>query len=333
MRSLQVRDLSVEYPTERGSLLAVDGVSLDLTGGDVYGLVGESGAGKSTVGRAIMRMIDSPGSITDGEVLYGDRDILSISEKEMRSLRGSDISMIFQDPQAALNPVLTIGQQLRRVLRSHHGDKHSKQEETEKIIEALENVDIPNAESRLGNYPVEFSGGMAQRVMIAMALISDPSVLIADEPTSNLDVTIESNILNLLTDLKDQEGLTVLLITHNMGVVAHHCDRMGIMYAGKLVEEGPVEEVFERPGHPYTRDLMNCVPRPDEQRKGTLETIDGTMPTPVDLPDSCYYAPRCSNADEQCWMESPTMKPVPDSSEHRSACHFREEISNVENRS
>ncbi len=326
MRSLQVRNLSVEYPTERGPLQAVDEVSFDLRGGDVYGLVGESGAGKSTVGRAVMRMIDSPGSITGGEILYDDRDLLSISEKEMRLLRGSEISMIFQDPQAALNPVLTVGQQLRRVLRSHHGDKYSKKEETEKIIKALEDVDIPNAPSRLDKYPVEFSGGMAQRVMIAMALISEPSVLIADEPTSNLDVTIESNILNLLTDLKDQEGLTVLLITHNMGVVAHHCNRMGIMYAGKLVEEGPVETVFDRPGHPYTRDLMNCVPRPDEKRTDALATIDGTMPTPVELPDSCYYAPRCSKASEECWMDSPSMEGIGNRAGQQSACHFREEI-------
>jgi len=330
MRSLKVEDLSVRYATERGPLLAVDEVSFDIEAGEMYGLVGESGAGKSTVGRAIMRMIEDPGSITGGRVVYGDRDVLSVPESEMRTIRGSEISMIFQDPQAALNPVLTVGQQLRRVLRSHAEESYSKAEETEQIIDALERVDIPDPESRLDSYPVEFSGGMSQRVMIAMALISDPAILIADEPTSNLDVTIEANILDLLENLQEREDLTILLITHNMGVVAHHCDRIGVMYAGKLVEEGDVMDVFERPGHPYTRDLVGCVPRPDRAGRGQLPTIEGTMPTPVDLPDACYFAPRCSFADEQCWKDAPGIETVLDDPTHRSACYFREEVTNVE---
>lgn len=326
-----VENVSVKYATERGPLLAVDNVSFDIEPGEMYGLVGESGAGKSTVGRALMRMIEEPGAITSGQVVYGDRDILSVPEKQMRTIRGSEISMIFQDPQAALNPVLTVGQQLRRVLRSHTDEEYSKAEETEEIVDALERVDIPDPKSRLDSYPVQFSGGMSQRVMIAMALISDPSVLIADEPTSNLDVTIEANILELLEDLQEREDLTILLITHNMGVVAQHCDRIGVMYSGKLVEEGPVTDVFEQPGHPYTRELVGCVPRPDMAGRGELPTIEGTMPTPIDLPDACYFAPRCSFSEEKCWRDAPEIEPVMDDQNHQSACHFGEEVTNVEN--
>jgi oligopeptide/dipeptide ABC transporter ATP-binding protein len=327
MAMLDVESLSTVYRTEQGPLRAVDEVDLSIDSNEVYGLVGESGAGKSTVGRAIMGLVQSPGEVTSGSVEYQGEDLTELSSEEMGRIRGREIAMIFQHPNEALNPVLTVEKQLRRVLDRHFGDELSRKEATRRIVEALETVQIPNPESRLSEYPAQFSGGMNQRVMIAMAILCEPNLLIADEPTTALDVTIGAHILELLDDIREQEDLSIIYITHNMGLVAHHCDRVGIMYAGQKVEEGSVEEVFSAPKHPYTKDLLECIPRPDTGQVDRMPTIDGTMPTPIDLPDVCYYANRCEMAREMCGKADPPLERVGDpNGDHRAACFFSEEV-------
>lgn len=326
MALLDITGLSTVYPTEQGPLHAVDDVDLSIGRNEVYGLVGESGAGKSTVGRAILGLIR--GGQLSGEIQYEGRDLLSLSEDELTAIRGDEIAMIFQHPNAALNPVLTVEQQLRRVAEKRYGDELSDAEITEEIVDALERVQIPNPADRLDEYPVQFSGGMNQRVMIAMALLCQPDLLIADEPTTALDVTIGAHILELLEDIRQTEDLSIMYITHDMGIVANHCDRVGIMYAGKKVEEGAVDDVFDNPRHPYTKDLLECIPRPDQENIEEMRTIDGSMPTPVDLPDVCYYANRCQMSREHCWDSQPGLEDVDGTvnGAHQSACFFHEEV-------
>jgi len=280
---------------------AVDGVSFYLDRGELLGLVGESGCGKSMTALSVMRLIAPPGKIVEGEILFDGQDLLKLSDAEMRQMRGDDIAMIFQDPMTSLNPVFTVGEQIAEALRLHR--KLSRKEATRAAIEAMREVAIPDPARRIDDYPHQLSGGMRQRVMIAMALACNPKLLIADEPTTALDVTIQAQILELLDELRKQRELAVLLITHDLGVVAEVADRVAVMYTGRIVEESPVDELFARPKHPYTEGLLRSVPKLTREhvaRKERLETIDGTVPRPTDLPPGCHFAPRCSHRMPRC---------------------------------
>ncbi len=301
MKLLEVRNLSTHFATARGEVKAVDRVSFSLERGETLSLVGESGCGKSVTALSIMRLVAPPGHIAGGEILFEGRDLLKLSEPEMRSIRGNEIAMIFQDPMTSLNPVYTAGEQIAEAIRLHRGV--SKREAWNQAIEGMRDVAIPAPEVRAKNYPHEMSGGMRQRVMIAMALACDPKLLIADEPTTALDVTIQAQILELLAELRERRNLGLLLITHDLGVVAETADRVAVMYAGQIVEEAPVRELFRSPRHPYTEGLLRAVPRLSEAgagRKARLETIEGVVPNPLELPPGCRFAPRCAHAREQC---------------------------------
>ena len=298
---LEVNNLRTHFPTRRGLVRAVDGVSFYLDRGELLGLVGESGCGKSMTALSVMRLIAPPGKIVEGEILFDGQDLLKLSDAEMRQMRGDDIAMIFQDPMTSLNPVFTVGEQIAEALRLHR--KLSRKEAKRAAIEAMREVAIPDPGRRIDDYPHQLSGGMRQRVMIAMALACNPKLLIADEPTTALDVTIQAQILELLDELRKQRELAVLLITHDLGVVAEVADRVAVMYTGRIVEESPVDELFARPKHPYTEGLLRSVPKLTSEhvaRKERLETIDGTVPRPTDLPPGCHFAPRCSHRMPRC---------------------------------
>ena len=298
---LEVNNLRTHFPTRRGLVRAVDGVSFYLDRGELLGLVGESGCGKSMTALSVMRLIAPPGKIVEGEILFDGQDLLKLSDAEMRQMRGDDIAMIFQDPMTSLNPVFTVGEQIGEALRLHR--KLSRKEAKRAAIEAMREVAIPDPARRIDDYPHQLSGGMRQRVMIAMALACNPKLLIADEPTTALDVTIQAQILELLDELRKQRELAVLLITHDLGVVAEVADRVAVMYTGRIVEESPVDELFARPKHPYTEGLLRSVPKLTSEhvaRKERLETIDGTVPRPTDLPPGCHFAPRCSHRMPRC---------------------------------
>jgi len=298
---LEVNNLRTHFPTRRGLVRAVDGVSFYLDRGELLGLVGESGCGKSMTALSVMRLIAPPGKIVEGEILFDGQDLLKLSDAEMRQMRGDDIAMIFQDPMTSLNPVFTVGEQIAEALRLHR--KLSRKEAKRAAIEAMREVAIPDPARRIDDYPHQLSGGMRQRVMIAMALACNPKLLIADEPTTALDVTIQAQILELLDELRKQRELAVLLITHDLGVVAEVADRVAVMYTGRIVEESPVDELFARPKHPYTEGLLRSVPKLTSEhvtRKERLETIDGTVPRPTDLPPGCHFAPRCSHRMPRC---------------------------------
>ena len=301
---LEVRNLQTHFPTRAGLVRAVDGVSFHLDRGELLGLVGESGCGKSITALSIMRLIAPPGEIVNGEILFEGKDLLKLSGAEMREMRGDDIAMIFQDPMTSLNPVFTVGEQIAEALRLHR--KLSKNQARQATIEAMREVAIPDPARRLDDYPHQLSGGMRQRVMIAMALACNPKLLIADEPTTALDVTIQAQILELLNDLRKQRQLAVLLITHDLGVVAEVADRVAVMYTGRIVEESPVDELFARPKHPYTEGLLRSVPKlsiADVAEKARLETIEGVVPRPTDLPPGCHFAPRCRHRMPRCTQE------------------------------
>ena len=301
---LEVRDLRTQFPTRSGLVRAVDGVSFNLGRGELLGLVGESGCGKSMTALSIMRLIAPPGKIVSGEVIFDGKDLLKLSDAEMRQMRGDDIAMIFQDPMTSLNPVFTVGEQIAEALRLHR--KLSRRDASEATVAAMREVSIPDPSRRVDDYPHQLSGGMRQRVMIAMALACDPKLLIADEPTTALDVTIQAQILELLNELRRQRELAVLLITHDLGVVAEVADRVAVMYTGRIVEESNVDELFERPKHPYTEGLLRSVPKltaADVAKKERLETIEGTVPSPTDLPPGCHFAPRCSHRMPRCTAE------------------------------
>jgi oligopeptide/dipeptide ABC transporter ATP-binding protein len=298
---LEVNNLRTHFPTRRGLVRAVDGVTFYLDRGELLGLVGESGCGKSMTALSVMRLIAPPGKIVEGEILFDGQDLLKLSDAEMRQMRGDDIAMIFQDPMTSLNPVFTVGEQIGEALRLHR--KLSRKEAKRAAIEAMREVAIPDPARRIDDYPHQLSGGMRQRVMIAMALACNPKLLIADEPTTALDVTIQAQILELLDELRKQRELAVLLITHDLGVVAEVADRVAVMYTGRIVEESPVDELFARPKHPYTEGLLRSVPKLTSEhvaRKERLETIDGTVPRPTDLPPGCHFAPRCSHRMPRC---------------------------------
>ena len=295
---LDVKDLHITFSTYGGTVKAVRGVNLRLHKGETVAIVGESGCGKSVTANAIMRLIPSPpGKISSGTIRFKNKEITTISEKEMRSIRGVDISMIFQDPMTALNPTLTIGNQLMEGVMQHQ--KIQKGEAKEKAIEMMNLVGIPNPEERLKQFPHQFSGGMRQRIVIAIALICEPDLLIADEPTTALDVTIQAQILELFTRIQEKMGVSIILITHDLGVVAKIADRICVMYAGKVIEEGTKREIFYNAQHPYTKGLLDSVPRLDKQGK-KLEAIDGTPPDLFSPPIGCPFTARCPFAMEVC---------------------------------
>lgn len=298
---LEVNNLQTHFPTRAGLVRAVNDVSFYVDAGELVGLVGESGCGKSITALSIMRLIAPPGKIAGGSIKFKGEELTVANENRLRELRGNDIAMIFQDPMTSLNPVYTVGEQIAEALRLHRSI--NKKEAWEAAIEAMKEVAIPSPERRVNDYPHQLSGGMRQRVMIAMALACDPELLIADEPTTALDVTIQAQILELLNELRITRKLAVLLITHDLGVVAETADRVCVMYTGKVVEESGIDELFERPKHPYTRGLLNSVPKlasVDSQRELRLQTIDGTVPSPTELPAGCHFEPRCDYSIEEC---------------------------------
>jgi oligopeptide/dipeptide ABC transporter ATP-binding protein len=301
---LEVNNLQTQFPTRAGLVKAVDGVSFYLDSGELLGLVGESGCGKSITALSVMRLIAPPGKIVGGEILFDGKNLLKFSDREMREIRGDDIAMIFQDPMTSLNPVFTIGEQIGEALRLHR--KLSRKDAREAAIEAMREVAIPDPGRRINDYPHQLSGGMRQRVMIAMALACNPRLLIADEPTTALDVTIQAQILELLNDLRKTRDLAVLLITHDLGVVAEVADRVAVMYTGRIVEESDVKELFLRPKHPYTQGLLRSVPKLSSEnvaKAERLETIEGVVPSPTQLPPGCHFAPRCPYRMPRCTAE------------------------------
>ncbi len=321
---LEVKNLSTQFFTQDGVVKAVDDVSFYVMPGETLGVVGESGSGKSMTGLSIMRLIPNPpGKIVAGEVVFEGHDILKMSDEQVRSIRGNDIAMIFQDPMTSLNPVLTINRQISEALQLHMG--MNKGQARTRTMELLRMVGIPNAEERVDQYPHQFSGGMRQRVMIAMALSCNPKLLIADEPTTALDVTIQAQILDLMRTLQVERDTGVILVTHSMGVVAGMSDRIQVMYAGHIVETASTEDIFANPSHPYTVGLMKSIPRLDAQRKEKLEPIRGLPPDLIDLPDMCPFVPRCNYAREKCEQKNPPLIKVSDG--HYSACWFWDEVS------
>jgi len=296
---LEVKNLRTYFYTDEGVVKAVDDVSFSLRKGEVIGIVGESGSGKSVTNLSVMKLVLSPpGKIIGGEVLFDGEDVLKMDEKRLRQIRGAKIAMIFQDPMTSLNPFLRVSTQMIETLQLHQ--KLDKKAAKEKAIEMLTLAGIPSAAERIDNYPHQFSGGMCQRVMIAMGLSCNPEILIADEPTSALDVTIQAQILDLITDLTHKLGTAVILITHSLGVVAGMCDTIYVMYAGRVVERGATEDIFENPRHPYTRGLIKSVPRLDRRSRERLFSIPGQPPNVIDLPPCCPFFPRCGEATEKC---------------------------------
>ncbi|MFC4436903.1 MULTISPECIES: ABC transporter ATP-binding protein [Natrialbaceae] len=304
MALLEVNDLTVKFYTQEGVVTAVDDLSYRIERGEKFGVVGESGAGKSVTALSLMRLIESPGRIESGEILFKGEDLLEMTEEEIRDVRGNEIAMIFQDAQTALNPVYTVGEQISEAVR-HHLD-YDEEEARERTIQLLDTVGIPEAEARFSDYPHEFSGGMQQRAVIAMALSCDPDLLLCDEPTTALDVTIEAQILDELESLADEFDTAIQLITHDLGVVAEVCDRVMVMYAGKPVEKAPVEELYYDPKHPYTVGLMSSIPRVGNKRE-RLQTIPGAMPDLVELPPGCSFHPRCPYAEDVCTKREPPL--------------------------
>jgi oligopeptide transport system ATP-binding protein len=314
---LEVKNLTTKFYTQDGAVNAVNGVSFHVDEGETLGIVGESGCGKSVSVLSIMRLIPiPPGKITDGEVNFQGRDLLKIKDDEMRQIRGNKIAMIFQDPMTSLNPVLTINQQVSESLELHLNMDHDKSRK--RSIELLELVGIPAAAERIDNYPHQFSGGMRQRVMIAMGLSCNPQLLIADEPTTALDVTIQAQILDLVKKLKRDIGMSMIWITHDLGVVAGLADRVNVMYAGFIIETAPVKELYGNPRHPYTLGLLNSIPRLDKGRKAKLTPIEGLPPDLIAFPKGCPFRPRCVFAIERCAAENPPLEPV--GPKHQAAC-------------
>jgi len=313
---LEVRGLRTHFYTDEGIAPAVDGIDLDILPGQTLGLVGESGCGKSVTGLSLLRLVAPPGRIVGGEIRMRGQNLLDLSAKEMRKLRGEQIAMIFQEPMTSLDPLYPVRDPLLETLRIHR--KMSKREARAKAIELLTSVGITDAERRVDSYPHELSGGMRQRVMIASAIACDPSVLIADEPTTALDVTVQAQILALLRRLQAENGMAILLITHNLGIVAENCHQVAVMYAGKIVERGPMRMLFRNPRHPYTQGLLRAVPRLDHPVKQPLPTIPGSVPNLLHLPSGCRFRSRCAWAQAKCAEEEPPLQEVEGG--HTAAC-------------
>src|SRR5687768_6772401 len=301
-RLLEVRDLKVQFATEDGVVNAVDGVSFTVDRGEVLGIVGESGSGKSVTAMTMLGLTRGVNARFEGEVAYKDRDLLQLSENELQAIRGNEIAMIFQDPMTSMNPVYSIGKQIVEGIRAHN-ENISKRNARARVVELLRAVGIPNADQRIDDYPHQFSGGMRQRAMIAMALANNPDVLIADEPTTALDVTIQAQIIELIDRLKDEFNSAVILITHDLGVVAEIADVIMVMYAGRVVEMGTKRQIFYDPQHPYTWGLLGSIPRLDRPKADRLHSIEGTPPSLINLPQGCKFRPRCPHAFEKCWEE------------------------------
>jgi len=319
---LEVKDLRVYFRSEEGTVKAVDGISFDVKQGETLGIVGESGSGKTVANLSLMRLVpEPPGEIVSGSVILRGRDVLKLAARDLRRLRGKQVAMIFQDPMTALNPFMRVSKQLMEVTQLHLG--HTKIQAREHAVKMLEHVGIPDASERIDSYPHEFSGGMRQRVMIAMALSCEPDLLIADEPTTALDVTIQAQILELIKRLKAETGASVILITHDLGIVAGMTDQVIVMYAGKIFERAPTAELFQHPGNPYTRGLLRSVPNPTDEQ-GQLYQIPGQPPDLARLPAGCPFAPRCERAEEVCRREFPPFVQL--TSEHYSLCHFAQEV-------
>jgi oligopeptide/dipeptide ABC transporter ATP-binding protein len=313
---LEVRDLRTSFLTSGGVVRAVDGVSWDIQEGETVALVGESGCGKSVSALSVMRLVAPPaGRIDSGEILFKGRDLLKLSDGEMEHVRGREIAMVFQEPMTSLNPVLTIGRQLTEGLEIHM--RMTPAQARARAVELLGMVGIPDPQRRLAQYPHHFSGGMRQRMMIAMALACNPSLILADEPTTALDVTIQAQILELMRDLAQRLGVAMLIITHNLGVVARYADRVNVMYAGRIIEQASAAELYANPRHPYTLGLLRSVPRLDEPRRARLDPIDGQPPDLTRLPPGCAFAPRCAYRVERCGAR-PVLEPV--GAAHASAC-------------
>ena len=306
---LRVEDLHTSFFTRRGEVRAVDGVSFTIQKGEILGLVGESGSGKSVTAMSIMRLVAPPGEVVGGRLLFQGRDLLALSSREMREVRGAQIGMVLQDPMASLNPVLRVGEQVVELYKYHKDKRPPSVTAARAVIEQLAKVRIPAAPLRARDFPFQFSGGMRQRVSMAMATACRPELIIADEPTTALDVTIQVQILQLLLDLRAELGVSVLFITHDLGIVAEICDAVAVMYAGKIVEYGDVFSIFKTPRHPYTRALLRALPRIGE-RTGRLPAIDGQPPSLEDLPAGCSFAPRCPYAIERCLEAYPDVTPT-----------------------
>ena len=315
---LEVRGLSTSFFTEDGEVRAVRNVSFDLLEGETLGIVGESGCGKSVTALSVLGLLQRPGRVVGGEVIFRGRDLLELEREELRQIRGRDIAMVFQDPLSSLNPVLRIGFQVDEAMRAH--DKVAKNAVNERSIDLLRLVRVPDAPRRLHEYPHQFSGGMRQRVMIAMGLANSPALLIADEPTTALDVTVQAQILELLRDLNRTTGTSIILITHNLGVVAGICTRVLVMYAGEIVEEGPVEQIFENPQHPYTWSLLRSLPRINSARRERLRSIEGLPPDLIAPPPGCKFHPRCPFRVQRCFTEEPSLQRVGSGGGQRASC-------------
>lgn len=322
---LEVKDLRVQFKTDRGIATAVNGVNFDLEKGKTLGIVGESGSGKSVTALSIMRLIPSPpGNISSGEILFNGQDLVKTPLDSMRKIRGNKIAMIFQEPMTSLNPVFTVGNQIEEVLELHQTDL-SKEERKNKAIEMLRLVGIPSPEKRVKEYPHQLSGGMRQRVMIAIALSCEPDILIADEPTTALDVTIQAQILELMKKLQNELGMGIIMITHDLGVVAETCDEVAVMYCGQIVERADVKTLFKHPQHPYTKGLIESIPSFDSTLEGAkrdrLQTIEGMVPSLFDLPIGCNFQDRCKHATDQCRSSvEPVLDLLPGSSDHMVSC-------------
>jgi len=308
-RLLEVRNLRTHFRTEEGVVPAVDGVSFHVNRGETLGIVGESGCGKSVTSLSIMRLVPNPpGEIAGGEIIFQGENLLAKSEREMRRIRGNEIAMIFQEPMTSLNPVYTVGDQIAEAIELHQG--LSRREALAKAVEMLRLVGIPSPEQRVREYPHQMSGGMRQRVMIAMALSCNPKLLIADEPTTALDVTIQAQILELMKELREKIGMAIMLITHDLGVIAEMAERVIVMYAGKVVEEADVFALFRRPLHPYTEGLLHSIPRLDQPKGQKLHVIEGVVPNPLNMPTGCRFHPRCPYATDRCRAEEPALEQV-----------------------
>jgi oligopeptide/dipeptide ABC transporter ATP-binding protein len=321
MALLEIKGLKTQFSTDDGILQAVDGVDISITKGETLCVVGESGCGKTVTAMSILKLIAMPpGRIAAGEIIFEGRDLVPLTSHQLDEIRAKEIGFIFQEPMTSLNPVLTVGEQIAESLRRHEGV--TRKQALERTIEMLKLVQIPNAEGRVHNYPHQFSGGMRQRVMIAMALACKPKLIIADEPTTALDVTIQAQILDLLQDMKERFGMAVMLITHAMGVVAETAQRVVVMYAGKVVEEAGVDDLFADPRHPYTQGLIRSIPRIDldSEHKMRLEAIGGTVPILINPPVGCRFAPRCKFAMNVCTEKEPLLREIAPG--HRMACHL-----------
>jgi len=320
---LEIEGLKTQFFTSAGTVRAVDGVDYNVEAGETVAVVGESGCGKSVTALSIMRLVaDPPGKIVEGEIRFNGTDLISLDEEEMRKIRGRDIGMVFQEPMTSLNPVLSVGRQLTETLETHFG--MSREDADKRAVELLGLVGIAEPERRLAQYPHHFSGGMRQRVMIAMALACDPKLIIADEPTTALDVTIQAQILELMKNLTREMGVAMIIITHNLGVVARYADRVNVMYAGKIVESGSAKEIYHNPRHPYTLALLKSVPRLDLPRGAKLDPVDGQPPDLARLDDGCPFRPRCRFAQDGCANAVPPLAEVRE--KHWSACFEQDAV-------